>query len=370
MADSAYFIGLISGTSLDAIDCALVSFANNHPVLVGSLARPYPEPLHQQLSKLCQPSPTSLQTLGAAHIAVGEQFACAVNELLNQHGLTSEQVVAIGSHGQTVFHKPEKPRQFSMQIGDPNTIAHATGIATVADFRGMDMAAGGQGAPLAPLFHRAVFESTDQARVVVNLGGIANISIIAPGREYLGYDTGPANVLMDYWVAKQLHQPVDFQGQWAAAGKVIEELLSLFLNDPYFSMSEPKSTGREYFNGPWLEQQLSRLNHIPSPVDVQATLLELTAATVAMEIENQLAADQVFLCGGGAHNTALHQRLQELLPDAEVASTQALGIAPDWVEAMTFAWLAKQRLEGNRQDTRSITGAVKPVILGSVYLPD
>ena len=369
MADPAYFIGLISGTSLDAIDCALVSFEDDQPTLHGSLARPYPANLHQQLLDLCQQPAVSLKSLGEAHVAVGTQFALAVNELLERESLSAEQVVAIGSHGQTVFHKPEKPLPFSLQIGDPNTIAFETGIKTVADFRGKDLAAGGQGAPLAPLFHRAVFESPDHTRVIVNLGGIANISVIAAGRDYLGYDTGPANVLMDYWVQKHLQQPVDLQGSWAASGQVIEELLTRLLDDPYFASAEPKSTGREYFNGSWLEQRLAQLGGNCEPVDVQATLLELTAATVATEIENQLNPDQVYLCGGGAHNTALQQRLQELLPLCEVASTEKLGIAPDWVEAMTFAWLAKQRLATNKQDTRNITGAERPVILGGVYLP-
>ncbi|MBT8147167.1 MAG: anhydro-N-acetylmuramic acid kinase, partial [Gammaproteobacteria bacterium] len=200
MAAPTYFIGLISGTSLDAIDCALVSFTDNLPVLRSSLALPYPASLRQQLLNLCQQPAVSLEMLGETHIAVGKQFALAVGTLLQQEKLAANQIIAIGSHGQTVYHKPEKPLPFTLQIGDPNTIAYDTGIATVADFRGKDLAAGGQGAPLAPLFHRAVFESSDHARVIVNLGGIANISIIADDREYLGYDTGPANVLMDYWV--------------------------------------------------------------------------------------------------------------------------------------------------------------------------
>jgi len=370
MPEPGYFIGLISGTSLDAIDCALVSFDGNQPTLHGSLARPYPASLRQQLLDLCQLPEVSLKLLGEANVAVGAQFALAVNDVLEQENLTANQIVAVGSHGQTVFHKPEKPLPFSLQIGDPNTIALKTGIATVADFRGKDLAAGGQGAPLAPLFHRAVFESPDHARVIVNLGGIANISIVAPGREYLGYDTGPANVLMDYWVEKHLQQPVDLQGKWAASGQVIEELLTYLLDDPYFTSAEPKSTGREYFNGAWLEEALIQVGGNPEPAHVQATLLELTAATVATEIENQLNPDQVFLCGGGTHNTALQLRLQELLPDCVVTSTEKLGIAPDWVEAMTFAWLAKQRLDANSQDTRSITGAEQTVILGGVYLPD
>ncbi len=370
MAHPGYFIGLISGTSLDAVDCALVNFDADIPTLRGTLALPYPAELRRDLQKLIQHPQTSLESLGETHVAVGEQFAKTVNMLLEEQEIAAEEVVAIGSHGQTVFHKPAKPLAFSLQIGDPNTIAVQTGIATVADFRGKDLAAGGQGAPLAPLFHRAVFGSSKFTRVIVNLGGIANISVLAPGQDYLGYDTGPANSLLDYWAEKHLGKPFDSCGAWASSGRVNEELLDLFLNDPYFSSPEPKSTGREYFNNSWLEQRLSELTEVPEPIDVQATLLELTAASVAMEIENQVDPDQIFLCGGGAHNTALLQRIRELLPGADVATTAKLGIDPDWVEAMTFAWLARQRLEKIAQDTRVITGAQRPVILGSVYRPD
>ncbi|MCB1672850.1 MAG: anhydro-N-acetylmuramic acid kinase [Gammaproteobacteria bacterium] len=368
MAEPAYYIGLISGTSIDGIDCALVSFDAERPTLHSYLSYPFPAPLRQQLFALCQQPDTSLRALGEAHIAVGQQFAAAVNALLEREQIDSRLVQAIGSHGQTVFHKPARPLPFSLQIGDPSTIAFLTGITTVADFRAKDLAAGGEGAPLAPLFHRAVFASPDQARVIVNLGGIANISVIAEGREFLGYDTGPANVLMDYWIDKNLHQSVDLQGQWASSGQVNDSLLELLLDDPYFAAPEPKSTGREAFNGRWLEQRLAALGQDLAPADVQATLLELTATIVATEIENQLAADQVYVCGGGAHNTALMQRLAQLLPDSEVNSTGQLGIPPDWVEAMTFAWLARQRLAGIAQDTPAITGASRPVILGGVYL--
>jgi len=370
VTQTAGFIGLISGTSIDAIDCALVSFDGARPTLKATHSRPYSPVLRQQLLTLCSQTDISLELLGEAHVAVGQHFAAAVNELLAREKLQPEQIQAIGSHGQTVYHKPEQPLAFTLQIGDPNTIAFNTGIITVADFRGKDMAAGGEGAPLAPLFHRAVFASPDTSRVIVNLGGIANLSVIADGREFLGYDTGPANVLMDYWIDKNLQQPVDLQGQWATSGDVSEDLLTLLLDDPYFAAPEPKSTGREYFNGRWLEERLSRLAQPVPAADVQATLLELTASTVVTEIDNQLQPDQVFLCGGGAHNTALVKRFRQLLPDSDVASTEQLGIPPDWVEAMTFAWLARERLAGSPQDTCSITGAARPVILGGVYLAD
>ncbi|MEZ5492813.1 MAG: anhydro-N-acetylmuramic acid kinase [Gammaproteobacteria bacterium] len=370
MAEHAYYIGLLSGTSMDAIDCALVSFDSGRPVLHASLSHPYPQDLRKRLFALCTQPDISLQGLGEADIAVGQHFAAAVNNLLAREKLEAGQIEAIGSHGQTVFHKPEKPLPFTLQIGDPSTIAYNTGITTVADFRRKDMAAGGEGAPLAPLFHKHVFESAEQRRVILNLGGIGNISIIAQDRPFVGYDTGPANVLLDYWIDKNLHQPVDLQGQWAKSGQVIDELLELLLDDPYFAAAEPKSTGREYFNGQWLERRLAKLTSPAAPADVQATLLELTASTVAMEIENQLVADEVFVCGGGVHNTALVSRLQQLLPDSQVASTALLGMAPDWVEAMTFAWLAQQRMAETALDTTGVTGASRPVILGGVYLPD
>jgi len=370
MAEPGYFIGLISGTSMDGIDCALASFDAGKPALHATLSHSYEPALRERLFDLCQQQPVSLESLGEAHIAVGQHFAAAVNELLDRENLSTRQIRAIGSHGQTIYHKPAKPLPFTLQIGDPNTIAVMTGITTVADFRGKDMAAGGEGAPLAPLFHRSVFGSPDHDRVIVNLGGIANISVVAQGRDFIGYDTGPANVLMDYWIGKHLAQPIDLQGQWAASGEVSEELLDSMLRDPYFAAAEPKSTGREYFNARWLERHLARLSRELPAADVQATLLELTASTVAMEIDNQLSPDEVFLCGGGAHNSALVRRLQQLLPESDVATTEVLGIAPDWVEAMTFAWLAWQRLEANAQDTTSITGASRPVVLGGVYLGD
>ncbi|MBL4821578.1 MAG: anhydro-N-acetylmuramic acid kinase [Gammaproteobacteria bacterium] len=369
MPEKTYFIGLISGTSIDGIDCALVSFTNGFPTLEATLTQKYKPDLRDKIFTLCEQNEVSLKLLGETDIAIGLCFADVVRQLLSDQNLDATQIKAIGSHGQTIFHKPQQPLPFSLQIGDPNTIAFATGITTVADFRRKDMAAGGQGAPLAPLFHRFFFNSAAHNRVIVNLGGIANISVLAPEQTYLGYDTGPANVLMDYWVNKHKQLAYDDDGNWAATGAVNADLLELLMDELYFSKPEPKSTGREYFNGDWLEGKLSHFNQTCDAADVQATLLELTATTVVTEIENQLSPDQVFICGGGAYNSTLVNRIDELLPDSQVDSTEYIGLAPDWVEAVTFAWLAQQRLGKNPVDSRSVTGASCEVVLGGVYLP-
>jgi anhydro-N-acetylmuramic acid kinase len=368
MPAKSYFIGLISGTSIDAVDCALVSFDHNTPTLEATYTHEYEPGLRDDIFTLCEQENVSLKLLGETDIAIGLTFANAVNQLLAQEGLDASVITAIGSHGQTVYHKPQAPLPFTLQIGDPNTIALNTGITTVADFRRKDMAAGGQGAPLASSFHRFFFNSPDTSRVIVNLGGIANISVIANEHKYIGYDTGPASVLMDYWINKHKQETFDQQGEWAAQGSVNADLLELLLDEPYFHEAEPKSTGREYFNGDWLETKLNILNHVIDAVDVQATLLELTASTVVTEIENQLEPEQVLICGGGAHNLALINRIAELLSESKVETTESLGLSPDWVEAVTFAWLAQQRMNEQPIDTCSVTGASKPVILGGVYL--
>jgi len=370
MPDKNYFIGLISGTSIDGVDCALVSFTDQQSAVIeATYSQSYPDALRKDLVNISESPQVTLKLLGETDIAVARCFADGVQNLLRSTNLSASDIIAIGSHGQTVYHKPASPLAFTLQLGDPNSIAAATGIATVADFRRKDMALGGQGAPLAPLFHRYFFGADATSRVIVNLGGIANITVLAQDSDLLGYDTGPANVLMDYWINSQRNLPIDQSGNWAAGGKVIPDLLEILLSEPYFSAPEPKSTGREYFNGQWLETHLKTLTLALDPQDVQRTLLELTAATVATEIENQLVPDEVLVCGGGAHNIALLNRLGELLPASKVCSTDARGLPPDWVEAMTFAWLAKLRMEETPVDARTITGAAHPAILGGVYLP-
>ncbi len=256
---------------------------------------------------------------------------------------------------------------FTLQLADPNVITQLTGITTVADFRRRDIAAGGQGAPLASLLHRNCFSSTSEDRVVVNIGGMANITVLDKSGESLAFDTGPGNVLMDYWIGKNLDKNFDNNGDWARSGKTDQALLSLLLDEEYLSLPPPKSTGRELFNGHWLESKLQQCRPGVADADVQATLVNLTVATITAEIRKHIAPDQVYICGGGAHNTTMMTALQTALPDAEVASTAAAGLDPDWVEAIAFAWMAKQTLAGQRIETAAFTGATEPVILGGIY---
>lgn len=369
MSGPEYYIGVISGTSTDAVDCGLLEFTEQGPVLAASLSYPYEPALRQRILTLCAEKAGELALLGETDIAIGRTFAAAVLSLLQRENLAPAAIRGIGSHGQTIFHHPQSSHPFSTQLGDPNTIAALTGITTVADFRRMDMAVGGQGAPLAPLFHQYLFRSDTADRVIVNIGGIANISILARHRPFLGFDTGPGNVLMDHWTWETRQQAYDEGGRFAASGHVHQSLLELLLQEPYFGLPAPKSTGRELFNRRWLLGALSRLPNQPPPADIQATLLELTARTIHQATAGILAPDSVYICGGGAYNTRLMERLTELFAPAEVNSTAALGLAPDWVEAATFAWLARQRLEGIPVDARSVTGASRPCRLGGIYLP-
>lgn len=363
------FAGIISGTSIDAVDCVLADFSTGAGQLLASHREPYPPALKEKILALCRGHNISLSELGETDVSVGRLFAQAINKLLAENDLTARQVTAIGSHGQTIFHQPQGHNRFSMQIGDPNTIAELTDITTVADFRRRDMAAGGQGAPLAPLYHQAAFFHPSQRRVVLNLGGIANISLLAdPLNSVLkGFDTGPANVLMDTWIHRHQDKSYDDNGRWAASGKPDQDLLALMLEEPYFSMPAPKSTGRELFNAAWLDRHLADFTGL-APVDVQATLLALTVQTVKGSIR-QAAPDceSVIVCGGGAHNQHLLHKLGESLHPCKVRSSAEFGLAPDWVEAMTFAWMAEQTLRQQPIDSMGITGAAHPCMLGGIY---
>ncbi|NVJ64962.1 MAG: anhydro-N-acetylmuramic acid kinase [Gammaproteobacteria bacterium] len=366
----AYFIGLMSGTSVDGIDavvCAIDSDIKNNKVrLVESLCFPIPlklqSSIHQIANKHYQADP--IEMMGHLDVEIGQLLSNAVDALLDKAKLSAEQITAIGSHGQTIRHIPEHHQAFTLQIGDPNIIAANTGIDTVADFRRRDMAFGGQGAPLVPAFHQMVFADSDTNRVIANLGGIANISVLADSSEVIGYDTGPANTLMDQWIKKHLDKDFDLNGDWAKSGQLDNNLLEAMLADPYFSQQAPKSTGREYFNLEWLAQ--FKPEAYP-PEDVQRTLLELTAQTLADAIDGHLDQGEIYLCGGGAHNDYLVERIKTLIPKFTIDSTYALGIDPDWVEASAFAWLAYRtinRLPGNLE---SVTGASEATILGAIY---
>lgn len=372
------FIGVLSGTSVDAVDAALVRFGATVE-LVATHTLPYPPELRGELLRLAVPGENEIDRLGSADVSVGRHFAQAVNELLDAVRVPRAQVRAIGSHGQTVRHRPRHDVPFTLQVGDPNVIAAATGVPVVADFRRKDMALGGQGAPLVPAFHAAIFGSTSEARVVVNIGGIANITVLPvdPAAPVRGFDTGPGNTLLDAWCRQQLGEPMDRDGAFAARGRVDEKLLRELLADEFFAQVAPKSTGPEYFSPEWLDERLRRLgvDHDAddcSAADVQATLVALTAQSIADAIRVSLGGARagVYVCGGGARNPVLMRALQERMPGCSVDSTAALGVDPGWVEAMAFAWLARQRMNGTSGNCPAVTGATRAAVLGGVWMPE
>ena len=371
-ASSELFIGTLSGTSVDGIDAALVRFGAR-PELIASHSLAFPAELKAELLALGRPGENEIDRLGRADVALGRLFARAVNELLAKAGVAAREVRAIGSHGQTIRHRPGFDPAFTLQIGDPNVIATETGIAVVADFRRKDLALGGQGAPLVPAFHEAVFRSAAKDRVVVNIGGIANLTALPadPAAPVLGFDTGPGNTLLDAWARRVLGTPMDRDGTFAASGRVVPELLRAMLAEPYFAQAAPKSTGPEQFSMAWLETRLAKLAEPPSDADVQATLVVLTARSIAAAIKSLPlgAAPEVFICGGGAHNAALMRALRAELPDCKVAVTDALGVAGNWVEALAFAWLARQRVLELPGNCPQVTGASRAAVLGGVFLP-
>ena len=363
----ALYLGLISGTSADAIDVVLARIGARTEV-VATLAYPYPDALRQRVLALARSrAAVDLDEYGRLDVELGETFAAAALALLRQAGVEPAQVRALGSHGQTVRHGPQGAHPFTLQLGDPNVIAERTGIVTVADLRRRDMAAGGQGAPLLPALHEALFRTAGATRVVLNLGGIANITVL-PGDdgEVRGFDTGPANCLMDAWSLRQRGEGRDEGGRWASEGRVDEALLAALLQEPYFGLPAPKSTGRELFNLDWLD---AMLRDFPvSPVDVQATLLALSVRSIADAVVAYAPdAVDVLGCGGGVHNAALMQGLRAALPGKTVTTTAAFGVDPDFVEATAFAWLAMRRLEGLAGNLPTVTGARGPRVLGAVY---
>lgn len=361
------YIGLMSGTSLDSIDAVAVRFEPEF-TLVASHSEPIPAAIDHRIHSMLNPGENEIERLGRLDLELGELFATAALNLLQQSGLKRTDIAAIGSHGQTIRHRPEA--NFTLQIGDANVIAEHTGITTIADFRRRDMAAGGQGAPLVPAFHNALYHNPASDRVLVNIGGMANITILEAdsSKPVRGFDTGPGNVLMDSWI--QLHQQSHFDcdGRWAASGQVNHPLLQSMLALPFFSEAPPKSTGREQFNSQWIRQMVSQLDSAPTAADVQATLLDLTAITIADAIKAQhLNNPQIFLCGGGSHNTRLKQRLNFLLQPFDLDTTAALGLDPDWVEAAAFAWLAYRTLHHQSGNEPGVTGAQGYRPLGAIY---
>jgi len=367
MAD--LYIGLMSGTSVDSIDAVLVDFGDEDkpkPRVLAALGHPIPPQLRDAILALCAPGPSELDRAGQLDRQLGQAFAEAANTLLARAGVEAGDVTAIGSHGQTVRHRPPGTvaSPFTLQLGDPNTITALTGVTTVADFRRRDMALGGQGAPLMPAFHHAAF-ATDRNRAVVNIGGMANITELAADGSVYGYDTGPGNALLDYWIGLHQGQPFDRDGAWAASGRVHPELLNRLMADAYFAAKPPKSTGRETFNASWLEQACAGLEL--APTDVQATLAEVTAASVAEAVHLFADGGELLVCGGGARNKDLLSRLRRRLPTWSIACTGSYGIDADWVEAVGFAWLARQTLLGLPGNCPEVTGAREETVLGAIY---
>ena len=364
----------MSGTSLDGVDVALVQFpAAAPPRLLHAYHQPYAQALRLALLAVCQGQAVTLAQVGALDVQVARAYAQAVHTLLQQAGTAASQVQVLGAHGQTVHHQPLGDERFSTQLGDPNTLAVATGITVVADFRRRDMALGGQGAPLAPGFHDQVLRHESRSRVVLNCGGIANISLLLPGQPCLGCDTGPANLLLDAWVQRQQGQAFDADGAWAMQGRVDAGLLQHLLADPYFAAPPPKSTGREHFGLAWLQQALAAMGRAITPVDVQRTLLELSAQTVADAVAQAVAqrasAGDLLVCGGGARNGAYLKRLAALMPLWQVTPTDTHGVPAQWMEAMAFAWFAQCTLLGRPANVPTVTGASRTCLLGGIYGP-
>ena len=398
--DDGLYIGMMSGTSLDGMDAVLCQFGGEENTqqpmrLLATRSQDFPPRLREVLLALCQPNgvqelvPTvgepnsELDWFGWASKEYAEFASDVVNNLLQQSNTDVESVLAIGCHGQTVRHRPQMG--FSLQLLDANIIAERTGISVVSDFRRRDMAVGGQGAPLVPAFHQALFAAPDSTRVLLNLGGIANITVlpandssvndaVVNNSPVIGYDTGPANLLLDAWTALHTDKGYDAGGAWAQSGQVVEPLLNQLIEHPFFARTYPKSTGREDFNLAWLQSELQKFDqasaHIRySSADVQATLTELTAMSASMQINMFINAQEnssVYVCGGGALNDYLMTRLQAHLPHCTVENTASLGLNPAWVEAVAFAWLARQTLMGETGNLPAVTGASKGVVLGQV----
>ena len=352
---------------MDAIDAVLVRFETDNSLeTTETFSTPFPQAIRQTLQALIKPDWTgSLKEIANLNATLGALYAQTAQALIEKSNITKDQIIAIGNHGQTVWHQPDIEPRFSWQLGDANQIAEITGVTTVADFRNRDIAAGGEGAPLVPAFHQSMFASPHTCRVVVNIGGISNISVLSPHKATIGFDTGPGNGLMDAWCSQEKSLPYDQNGEWASSGQCDPVLLEKLLQDPYFSRPYPKSTGKEYFNLKWLERHLDSDTTVQ---DVQATLLELTAFSIHQSImEASSGVEEVYICGGGAKNTALLHRLQALMRSVTVAKTDTLGIDADWVEAIAFAWLARQTMKGLPGNLPSATGADDYRVLGAIY---
>lgn len=357
------FVGLMSGTSLDGADAALVDFAASAPRTLAFASVPFGRDLHDRILRLCEPGTDSLDLAASVTLELATLYANAVEGAIAAGGVAREQIVAIGCHGQTVRHRPDLG--YTVQLNDPARLAELTGIDVVADFRRRDMAAGGQGAPLVPAFHAAVFRHARHSRAVVNIGGISNVTWLPSHGRTLGFDCGPGNVLLDGWARKHLGKQFDEDGRWGSEGRSDSDLLARLMDEPFLGAPPPKSTGRELFRLGWLENRLPREYR---PADVQATLTEFTACSIMDAIDRFCpATDEIYLAGGGARNTALARRIGSLAGSRSVAPTDVLGVPTSHVESMAFAWLAMKCVRREPVDLTSATGARAPKILGAVY---
>ena len=357
---------------MDGIDAVLLDLSDDKYSVLQHYSEVLPSSLRHELESLCHPGPNEIDRSGQASVAFAEFTANTIKQLLKLAHISPSQVCAIGSHGQTIRHRPNFPTPFSMQIGNPSVIAHQTGITTVADFRMADMAAGGQGAPLVPAFHRSAFASNTQDRAIINIGGIANITALTPTAKtsISGYDIGPGNTLLDQWIQHTKSQSYDNEGAWARSGEISDHLLSRMLKDPFIAKEAPKSSGREYFNIDWLTQHTNTSSQPISPENIQRTLLELSAITISDAVKSASSTNRqmdVFICGGGACNSFLLERINAHLLANTVKLTDELGIPTQLVEAAAFAWLAQQTINHLHSNITSVTGARQNKILGGIY---
>ncbi|ART82617.1 anhydro-N-acetylmuramic acid kinase [Oceanisphaera profunda] len=376
------YIGIMSGTSLDGIDAVLMATNGHQAQLTASTTRPFAKALRQRLLDVANGTPISAQLWGELDAELGQAYAEIVLQLLQESGTQANQVRAIGCHGQTLWHQPYGDLPFSLQLGDGNRVAALTGIITINDFRRKDMALGGQGAPLVPAFHQQVLADTKQLRIVVNIGGIANITVLDPQQPVQGFDVGPGNMLLDAWCQQQWGQPFDKGAAFGLQGQVNSDLLARLLDEPWLALPAPKSTGRELFSPHWLAAHLQEHQAqcgAINALDVQATLTEFSASAIVDQVTGYatkpttatqtMPTGQLLVCGGGGHNPLLMQRLTALLPNWQVTTTNSAGVDMDAMEAMAFAWLAHQTLHGLPGNLPAVTGASRPAILGAIHLP-
>ncbi len=364
------YIGLMSGTSIDGIDASLVEFCEDQIKTLAFEYIPFTESIKKKIQELSNPDNLiHLNEYGSTDTKLGHLFAQATNQLLTKTAISNLEITAIGSHGQTIYHAPNQPSAFSLQIGDPNIIAEKTGITTIADFRRRDIATGGQGAPLVPAFHQEffsrLFNLNKQKISIINIGGIANITYLSD-KKTIGFDIGPGNTLLDYWIQKNLNLPYDKDGKWARSGNPNIKLIDDLKQDLYFQLTPPKSTGKEYFSSSWLKKKISNFPDC-SAKDIQASLCQLTADTITEAIQKYAPlTNQTLICGGGVHNEYLVECINKNLPHS-VLSTAEFGVNPDHIEAMAFAWLARQTIKNLPGNLMEVTGAKSPVILGGIY---